>query len=47
MMEHVGHPVKRLVRTAIGPLMLGRLKAGTFRKLSLDEVRALYEACGL
>ena len=47
MMEEVGHPVKRLVRTAIGPLMLGRLKAGTFRKLSLDEVRALYEACGL
>ncbi|MDQ3619582.1 MAG: rRNA pseudouridine synthase [Actinomycetota bacterium] len=47
MMAEVGHPVKRLVRTAIGPLMLGRLKAGTARRLSLDDVRALYLACGL
>jgi len=47
MMAEVGHPVKRLVRTAIGPLMLGRLKAGTVRRLSLDDVRALYLACGL
>ena len=47
MMAEVGHPVKRLVRTAIGPLMLGRLKTGTVRRLSLDDVRALYLACGL
>lgn len=47
MCEAVGHPVKRLVRTALGPLHLGRLKPGTFRRLSLEEVRALYKACGL
>lgn len=42
MLEHVGHPVRRLVRTAIGPLKLGRLKQGTYRKLSPVEVQALY-----
>ena len=47
MCEAVGHPVKRLVRTTLGPLHLGRLKPGTFRRLSLEEVRALYRACGL
>ncbi|MBW3607767.1 MAG: hypothetical protein KY463_05330, partial [Actinobacteria bacterium] len=38
MFEAVGHPVKRLVRRAIGPLELGRLKPGTYRKLSPVEV---------
>ena len=47
MFEAVGHPVHRLVRTAIGPLMLGRLKPGTYRKLRLEEVRKLYRAAGL
>ena len=47
MFEAVGHPVHRLVRTAIGPLMLGRLKPGTYRKLRLEEVRNLYRAAGL
>jgi pseudouridine synthase len=46
MMEAVGHPVRRLVRTSIGPLKLGRLKPGTARRLSPAEVRALYEATG-
>jgi 23S rRNA pseudouridine2605 synthase len=36
-----------LVRTEIGPLKLGRLKPGTIRRLSLDEVRELYRASGL
>ncbi|HEX2294604.1 MAG TPA: pseudouridine synthase [Actinomycetota bacterium] len=47
MCDAVGHPVRRLVRTTLGPLQLGRLKPGTFRKLSLEEVRALYRVCGL
>lgn len=47
MFDSVGHPVVRLVRTGIGPLMLGRLKPGTIRRLSLEEVRALYRACDL
>jgi 23S rRNA pseudouridine2605 synthase len=46
MMESVGHPVRRLVRTSIGPLKLGRLKPGTARRLSPAEVRALYAATG-
>jgi len=44
MLEAVGHPVRRLVRTAIGPLMLGRLKPATYRKLKPEEVRELYRA---
>ena len=47
MMEAVGHPVVALVRTAIGPLRIGRLKPGTYRRLTVDEVRALYRVCGL
>jgi len=47
MLEAVGHPVRRLVRTAIGPLMLGRLKPATYRRLKPDEVRELYRAAGL
>lgn len=47
MFEAAGHPVQRLVRTAIGPLMLGRLKPGTYRKLRFEEIRSLYEAAGL
>ena len=34
--------VLRLVRTQIGPLRLGRLKPGAHRRLSLNEIRALY-----
>jgi 23S rRNA pseudouridine2605 synthase len=43
MCEAVGHPVRRLERVAIGGLTLGRLKPGTFRRLSDDEVAALLE----
>lgn len=44
MFDAVGHPVARLVRTAIGPVKLGRLKPGTVRRLSPHEVGALYSA---
>lgn len=44
MFEAVGHPVTRLVRRAIGPLELGRLKPGDFRRLSPTEIRSLYQA---
>lgn len=47
MFEAVGHPVRRLVRIGIGPLKLGRLKPGTYRRLSPAEVRELYRASGL
>jgi 23S rRNA pseudouridine2605 synthase len=46
MCEAVGHPVRRLVRTRIGPLHDRRLDPGTWRPLRPAEVRALYEAAG-
>lgn len=47
MTEAIGHPTVRLVRTAIGPVVVGRLKPGSFRRLGPAEVRALYRAAGL
>lgn len=44
MCEAVGHPVKQLVRTRIGPLTDARLNPGEWRELSLAERRALAEA---
>ncbi len=44
MLDAIGHPVQRLVRTAIGPITDRRLRPGTWRELRADEVRALYEA---
>jgi 23S rRNA pseudouridine2605 synthase len=44
MLEAVGHPVVRLVRTRIGPIAERRLKPGEWRELSRDEVRSLFEA---
>ena len=44
MCEAVGHPVRRLVRTRIGPLADPQLRPGTWRDLTTDEVRALERA---
>lgn len=44
MCEAVGHPVKRLVRTRIGPITDARLRPGQSRPLSGDEVLALQRA---
>jgi 23S rRNA pseudouridine2605 synthase len=41
MCEAIGHPVTRLVRTRIGPIVDRDLAPGTWRDLRLDEVRAL------
>ncbi len=46
LLDAVGHPVVRLVRTAIGPLQDRSLKPGEWRRLTVDEVRALYSAAG-
>ena len=43
----IGFPVKRLVRTQIGPIKLGDIKSGSYRVLSQDEVRALSKEVGL
>ncbi len=44
MLDAVGHPVRRLVRTRIGPLVDRSLKPGQWRALSAAEIRALQEA---
>ena len=46
MCEAVGHPVRRLVRTRIGPVRDTTLKPGAWRHLSTDEVRSLAAAAG-
>jgi 23S rRNA pseudouridine2605 synthase len=47
MLAEVGHPVRRLVRTQVGPVKLGSLRPGTTRKLSTREIGDLYAAVGL
>jgi 23S rRNA pseudouridine2605 synthase len=44
MLDAVGHPVLRLVRTRIGPLTDRRLRPGEWRPLTPAEVRSLEEA---
>ena len=44
MCEEVGHPVRRLVRTRIGPLADRRLPPGRWRPLTLPEARSLEKA---
>lgn len=46
MCEHIGYPVLRLVRTAIGNLSLGSLKPGQYRRLTAAEVRDLKKLAG-
>jgi 23S rRNA pseudouridine2605 synthase len=44
MCEAVGHPVRRLVRTRVGPITDRHLAPGAWRPLRPREVRALYAA---
>lgn len=47
LLDEVGHPVSRLVRTHLGPVALGDLRPGNTRALSRDEVAKLYREVGL
>jgi len=47
MCEAVGHPVRRLVRTRIGPLRDATLAPGSWRALTVDEVRSLERAASV
>ena len=47
MLAAVGHPVRRLVRTRLGPLELGDLPAGVSRPLTDGELAELRALCGL
>jgi len=42
LLDAVGHPVQRLVRTTIGPVRLDGLRAGALRELSRDELSELH-----
>jgi 23S rRNA pseudouridine2605 synthase len=47
LLAHVGLPVTRLTRTAVGPIELRAMRSGTIRRLSREEVGALQELVGL
>jgi 23S rRNA pseudouridine2605 synthase len=47
MLAEAGHPVRRLVRTSVGPVRLGSLKPGTVRALTTAEIGELYFSVGL
>jgi 23S rRNA pseudouridine2605 synthase len=42
-MEAVGHPVRKLSRTGIGPVRIGNLKSGELRDLTRDELGGLLD----
>ena len=42
LLDEVGHPVERLVRTAVGPVRLGGLRAGASRPLTRAELAELF-----
>ncbi|MCD4527400.1 pseudouridine synthase [Nocardioides sp. cx-173] len=47
LLDEVGHPVRKLTRTAIGPVSLGTLKPGHLRELTLDELGELLDGAQL
>lgn len=47
MMDSLGHPVRRLARTRIGPVRLGQLPVGETRDLTQAEVGELLDLTGL
>jgi 23S rRNA pseudouridine2605 synthase len=46
LLDHVGHPVRRLSRTQVGPVAVGDLRSGQLRELTRDELGALLDASG-
>ena len=47
LLAHVGLPVSRLTRTAVGPVQLNRMRVGSIRKLTRQELGSLQELVGL
>ena len=43
LLEQLGHPVRRLTRTAIGPVQLAQLPSGGLRDLTNDELGELLD----
>jgi 23S rRNA pseudouridine2605 synthase len=47
LLDEVGHPVRRLTRTAIGPVRLRGLRSGGLRELTSEELGTLLDAARL
>jgi 23S rRNA pseudouridine2605 synthase len=47
LLDHVGHPVRRLTRTASGPVVLTGLGTGELRALTRDELGTLLDSASL
>jgi 23S rRNA pseudouridine2605 synthase len=47
LLDEVGHPVRRLTRTAIGPVQVRGLRPGALRELTPDELGVLLDAASL
>jgi 23S rRNA pseudouridine2605 synthase len=47
LLDAIGYPVERLVRTAVGDVRLGNQRPGKVRPLTVSEVGGLYRAVGL
>jgi 23S rRNA pseudouridine2605 synthase len=47
LLDSVGHPVRKLTRTRIGPVALGQLRPGELRDLTNDELGELLDSTQL
>jgi 23S rRNA pseudouridine2605 synthase len=47
LLDSVGHPVRQLTRTRIGPVVLGQLKSGDLRDLTREELGELLDSTDL
>ncbi|HEX7740104.1 MAG TPA: pseudouridine synthase [Marmoricola sp.] len=47
LLDQVGHPVRRLTRTRIGPVAVGQLRSGELRDLTRDEIGDLLDSAHL
>ena len=47
LLAEVGHPVRRLTRTRIGPVAMAGLRSGALRDLTLDELGSLLDSAQL
>ena len=47
MLDTVGYPVQRLVRTAVGPVNLGAQRVGKHRALTREELANLFSLVGM
>ena len=47
LLDHVGHPVRRLTRTQIGPVPLAGLRSGELRELTVGELGELLDSAQL